>query len=115
PGDELNHLFVGRPVAYQLLEIEALAREQTGDQLSVGGYPGPRAIAAEWFGDRCNDSDVAAAVFKLKVDRRRPAGSSDPSNREPRVDAFEYLRRRHHPSRQPVVCVSDVHVLDKPD
>src|SRR5262249_55988696 len=97
PGDALNHLFVGRPVADQLLEIEALAREQTSDQLSVGGYSSPRAIAAEWFGDRCNDSDVATAVFKFKIDRRRPVDSSDPSNWKPRVDAFEYLRRRHHP------------------
>src|ERR1039457_6516412 len=63
-GDELDHVFVAGALRHQASQIVLADREQTGPDLAVRCYADAAAMSAEGMRHRCNDSDLANAVFK---------------------------------------------------
>ena len=108
-------LVVGGAAADQRPQVVAAHGEEAGEELSLRGEPGPRAVAAERLRDRGDDADLAASrpcsasAGRPRRGRAASAGSTPNASSSARDD----LLRGHDVVEAPAVRVPDVHVLDE--
>ena len=113
--DQRGEIPVGRAGTQRSAQVDALGRIEAGEQLSIGGQPGPIAVGAERLRGRRDHADELAAGQHV-ARRRRGVGPTEGDRfAEGRRQARQDLGARHHARRRPPGGAAHVHVFDEAD